>query len=108
VNVPGYEVMRYLREHPHGKLYQVALSEAIYYGPDEVWGDMLGPWRYADFLAAPPAEMARKFMSLGFGSLVVASPYVAGLSSKPGFDKHFVPLFEKDGAKAYRILADAP
>lgn len=108
VNVPGYEVMRYLREHPHGKLYQVALSEAIYYGPDEVWGDTLGPWRYADFLAAPPAEMARKFMSLGFGSLVVASPYVVGLSSKPGFDKHFVPLFEKDGAKAYRILADAP
>ncbi|MDB5828717.1 MAG: hypothetical protein JWQ73_2937, partial [Variovorax sp.] len=107
-NVPGYEVMRYLREHPHGKLYQVALSEAIYYGPDEVWGDTLGPWRYSDFLAAPAAEMARKFVSLGFGSLVVASPYVPGFASKPGFEKHFVPLYEKDGAKAYRILADAP
>lgn len=107
-NVPGYDVMRYLREHPQGKLYQVALSEAIYYGPDEVWGDTLGPWRYSDFLAAAPDEMARKFRSLGFGSLVVALPYVAALSSKPGFEKHFVPLYEKDGAKAYRILADAP
>lgn len=107
-NVPGYEVMRYLREHPHGKLYQVALSEAIYYGPDEVWGDTLGPWRYSDFLAAPPDEMARKFASFGFGSLVVALPYVDALSSKPGFEKHFVPLYEKDGAKAYRILAGVP
>lgn len=107
-HVPGYEVMHYLREHPQGKLYQVALSEAIYYGPDEVWGDTLGPWRYSDFLAAAPADMARKFTSLGFGSLVVASPYVAGFSSKPDFEKHFVPLYEKDGAKAYRILADAP
>lgn len=107
-NVPGYAVMHYLREHPQGKLYQVALSEAIYYGPDEVWGDTLGPWRYSDFLAAPPAEMARKFTSLGFGSLVVALPYVGALSSKPGFDKHFVLLYEKDGAKAYRILASAP
>jgi hypothetical protein len=107
-NVPGYAAMHYLREHPHGRLYQVALSEAIYYGPDAVWGDTLGPWRYSDFLAAPADEMARKFASLGFGSLVVAAPYVPILAARPGFDKHFVLLFEADGAKAYRILADAP
>lgn len=107
-NVPGYAAMHYLRTHPNGRVYQVALSEAIYYGPDEVWGDTLGPWRYADFLAAPAAEMAHKFTSLGFGSLVVAAPYVPLLVAKPDFDKHFVLVFEKDDAKAYRILADAP
>lgn len=107
-NVPGYAAMHYLREHPHGRVYQVALSEAIYYGPDAVWGDTLGPWRYMDFLAAPADQMARKFVSRGFGALVVAAPYVSMLEAKPGFDKHFVLVYEKDGAKAYRILADAP
>ncbi len=106
--VPGYAVMHYLREHPQGRVYQVALSEAIYYGPDEVYGDTLGPWRYTDFLAAPAGQMARKFASLGFGALVVAKPYVPDLEAKPGFDRHFVLLYEKDGARAYRILADAP
>lgn len=111
-NVPGYAVMNYLREHQHekqqGRTYQVALSEAIYYGPDAVWGDTLGPWRYSDFLAAPADEMARKFNSLGFGSLVVSTAFLAPLTAKPGFDKHFVLVYEKDDAKAYRILADAP
>ncbi|AMM26710.1 hypothetical protein AX767_09890 [Variovorax sp. PAMC 28711] len=107
-NVPGYAAMHYLRTHPQGRVYQVALSEAIYYGPDAVWGDTLGPWRYMDFLAAAPDDMARKFASLGFGAMVVAAPYVAVLEAKPGFARHFVLLYEKDGAKAYRILADAP
>jgi hypothetical protein len=107
-NVPGYAAMHYLREHPNGRVYQVALSEAIYYGPDEVWGDTLGPWRYSDFLAAPADQMARKFASLGFGAPVVATRYVPILEAKPGFAKHFALLYEKDDAKAYRILAGAP
>ena len=42
--------------HATGRVYQVALSEAIYYGPNPIWGDSLGPWRYGDFITLPPAR----------------------------------------------------
>ena len=57
--------MNYLREHATGRVYQIALSEAIYYGPNPVWGDALGPWRYSDFISLPPPEMARKLAETG-------------------------------------------
>jgi len=103
-HVPGYAVMDYLREHAKGRTYQIALSEAIYYGPSPVWGDTLGPWRYVDFLLLPPAEFARKLGGLGFEALAVSADTVPVLEAKPGFLDHFQPVFAKDGAKAYRIL----
>lgn len=102
--VPGYEVMKYLREHATGRVYQVALSEATYYGPSPVWGDALGPWRYTDFLLLPPAEYARKLADLGFEAMAVASGTVPVLEAQPGFHEHFALMYEKDNAKAYRIL----
>ncbi|CAN7175201.1 MULTISPECIES: ArnT family glycosyltransferase [unclassified Variovorax] len=103
-NVPGYAVMNYLREHATGRVYQIALSEAIYYGPNPIWGDALGPWRYTDFLPLPPAEMARKLAALGFEAIVMPYTMVPQITTKPGFDDHFALMYEKDGAKAYRIL----
>ncbi|RZL90063.1 MAG: phospholipid carrier-dependent glycosyltransferase [Variovorax sp.] len=103
-NVPGYMVMNYLRENAKGRVYQVALSEAIYYGPVPVWGDALGPWRYWDFITQPSAEMAKKFAGLGFEAIAIATPFAADLTSRPGFDDHFALMYEKDGAKAFRIL----
>lgn len=103
--VPGYAVMNFLREHGGGRTYQVALMEAIYYGPTPVWGDAIGPWRYADFIVQGPAESARKLAGLGFTTLAVGAGSVPMLESQPGFADHFALLFEKDGAKAYRILA---
>lgn len=104
--VPGYEVMKYLREHATGRVYQVALSEATYYGPSPVWGDALGPWRYADFIALPPAEYARKLADLGFEAMAVSAATVPVLEAQPGFHDHFAVMYEKDNAKAYRILDD--
>jgi hypothetical protein len=103
-NVPGYAVMNYLREHATGRVYQIGLSEAIYYGPDPIWGDALGPWRYTDFLPLPPAEMAHKLAKLGFEAIVMPDPLVPQVTTGPGFDDHFALMYEKDGAKAYRIL----
>ncbi len=103
-NVPGYAAMNYLREHATGRVYQIGLSEAIYYGPNPVWGDALGPWRYTDFLSLPPPEMARKLAKLGFEAIVMPQTLVPQFATGPGFDDHFALMYEKDGAKAYRIL----
>lgn len=106
-NVPGYVVLSWLRAHPQpGRLYQVGLSDAIYFAPNPVWGDVFGPYRYVDFLLLPAPEMARKLVQHGFGTIVVQTalgPYVDG---KPGFEHHFKLLVERDGVKAYRIVPD--
>jgi hypothetical protein len=107
-NVPGYGAMDYLRRHADGRVYQIALNEAIYYGPNPVWGDTLGPWRYRDFLLLPPADMARKLAGLGFTAIVMPTSLVPTLATRPGFDAHFALLYEQDSGRAYRILSTAP
>ncbi|MDM0014371.1 phospholipid carrier-dependent glycosyltransferase [Variovorax sp. J22P168] len=105
-NVPGYAVMNHLREHAlKGRVYQIALSEATYYGPSPVWGDAIGPWRYTDFIVLPPAEFARKLHGLGFEAIGVGASAAPALEAQPGFLDHFALMYERAGAKAYRILA---
>ncbi|MDM0107246.1 hypothetical protein QTH97_20040 [Variovorax sp. J22R24] len=103
-HVPGYAVMDYLREHATGRVYQIALIEATYYGPNPVWGDALGPWRYSDFITLPSAEFARKLAGLGFEAIAIAGPNAPMLEAQPGFLDQFALMYEKDGAKAYRNL----
>ena len=102
-NVPGYAVMNYLREHATGRVYQIALSEATYYGPSPVWGDAIGPWRYSDFILFPPADYARKLAEKGFEAIAVSLPTATYLEAQPGFQEQFALMYEKDNAKAYRI-----
>lgn len=103
-HVPGYAVMNYLREHATGRVYQIALIEATYYGPAQVWGDAIGPWRYSDFIVLPPGEFARKLRGLGFEAIAVGAGTAPVLEARPGFLDHFALMYEKAGAKAYRIL----
>ena len=107
-NVPGYAVMNHVREHAKGRVYQIALSEAIYYGPNPIWGDTLGPWRYPDFPLLPGAEAARRFTGLGFEAIVMPDAVARTLTAHEDFNRHFALMFEQDGAKAYRILPPAP
>lgn len=107
-HVPGYAVMDYLRRNPTGRVYQIALNEAIYYGPNPIWGDTLGPWRYADFLLLAPGDMANKLAKLGFTAIVMPDNLAPTLATRAGFDTHFAPLFAQDGSRAYRILPSAP
>ncbi|MDR6425358.1 hypothetical protein J2738_001487 [Variovorax paradoxus] len=107
-HVPGYAAMDYLRQHADGRVYQIALNEAIYYGPNPIWGDTLGPWRYRDFLLLLPGDMARKLAAMGFTAIVMPTSMVPTLATRPGFDAHFALLYEKDGGRVYRILSTAP
>ena len=87
---PAMRCMDYLREHATGRVYQVALNEAIYYGPDPVWGDAFGPWRYADFIVLPPAELARKLRGAGLRRHRRSTPALAPLLARPArLSTHF-------------------
>jgi hypothetical protein len=106
-HVPGYAVMDYLRRNATGRVYQIALSEAIYYGPNPVWGDTLGPWRYTDFGRLSGGDLARKLDSLGFVAVVLPDTVVPVFSARIDFDKYFALQYEKDGSRVYRILPTA-
>lgn len=107
-HVPGYAVMDYLRRNATGRVYQIALNEAIYYGPNPIWGDTLGPWRYTDFGALSGGDLARKLGGLGFTAIVLPNSVVPVFSARVDFDKYFAVQYEKDGSRVYRILPAAP
>ena len=48
--------------------------------------------------------MARKLAKLGFEAIVMPQTLVPQFATGPGFDDHFALMYEKDGARAYRIL----
>ncbi|WP_225616866.1 ArnT family glycosyltransferase [Variovorax sp. 38R] len=103
-HVPGYGVMDYVRRHVTGRVYQIALNEAIYYGPNPIWGDTLGRWRYRDYLLLSPGDTARKLAAEGFTTVVMSPEMVKVLSARPDFDKYYGLLHEQDGSRAYRLL----
>ncbi|WP_377015157.1 hypothetical protein [Comamonas sp. JC664] len=35
--VAGYQIWRYLKEHPEAKLYQMNLEDSLYYAPRPTW-----------------------------------------------------------------------
>jgi len=107
-HVPGYAAMDYLRRNATGRVYQIALNEAIYYGPNPVWGDTLGPWRYTDFGKLSGGDLARKLSGLGFVAVVLPDSVVPVFSARVDFDKYFAVQFEQDGSRVYRILPVAP
>jgi hypothetical protein len=106
-HVPGYAVMDYLRHNATGRVYQIALNEAIYYGPNPIWGDTLGPWRYTDFGALSGGDLARKLGGLGFTAIVLPNTVVPVFSARVDFDRYFAVQYEKDGSRVYRILPAA-
>ena len=82
--------------------------EETYFAGGPVWGDVFGPYRYADYLLLPAGPMARKLAEHGLGTIVVRTalgPYVDG---KPDFERYFQLVAEQDGVKAYRVLSDRP
>lgn len=104
-HVPGYEALQWADAHRHGKLYIVALSDAIYFAHQPAWGDMFGPYRYADFVMQAPAEMGRRLAAGGFGTIAIHTPTVPILDSQPGFTDHFELLQDHKGTRIYRVRA---
>lgn len=103
-SLPGYGLMAWLRAHPQGRVYQVAMSDAIYYGPAPVWGDVFGPWRYGDFIGLPPAQLAARLHSFGFEVLALDTRVAAGIDTQPGFGRHFALIHQDGVGKAFRVL----
>ncbi|MGN8080937.1 ArnT family glycosyltransferase [Variovorax sp. 22077] len=107
-HVPGYAVMDYLRRTAKGRVYQIALNEAIYYGPNPIWGDTLGPWRYTDFGKLSGGDLARKLSGMGFVAVVLPDTVVPVFTARVDFDKYFAVQYQQDGSRVYRILPAAP
>jgi len=100
--------MDYLRRNAKGRVYQIALNEAIYYGPNPIWGDTLGPWRYTDFGRLSGGDLARKLSGMGFVAIVLPDSVVPVFTARIDFDKYFAVEYQKDGSRVYRILPVAP
>lgn len=107
-HVPGYEALQYANAHRHGKLYIVALSDAIYFAHQPAWGDVFGPWRYADFVMQKPAEMGQRLAAAGFGTIAIHTRTVPILDAQSGFTDHFELLYDKEGTRIYRVKAFTP
>lgn len=107
--VTGYRMWQYLRAHPHGRIYQVRLEDAIYYAPRPIWGDHFGPWRYADYVRLEPGEMRQRLAGEGFDALLVHTGRARALVSKPGFTQHFTLQRQEGELMLFSIRkADGP
>ena len=108
-NVTGYAMWMHLRAHPVGKLYQLGLEGSLYYAPSPVWGDVFGPWRYRDVIDLEPDELHRKLAAQHFDALVIDTQRLSQVSTRPGFDTHFILLHSEDSIRLYRLIPkDAP
>jgi len=104
--ISGYPVLSYLRQHPFMKTYQFGLEDAIYYAPNPIWGDHFGPARYNGFASLKPADLAAKFRSLGFDSVIIHTERWPKIVVQPKFGKYFVEVYRKDPVILYRIVKD--
>jgi 4-amino-4-deoxy-L-arabinose transferase-like glycosyltransferase len=100
----GYQVLKYLRNNPMGKTYQFGFEDAIYYGPNQIWGEFFGPWRYRDFSYLKSDELASKLRGLGFSNIVIHTKRLPQIDSQPDFNCYFSNVYQVDAVKLYRIL----
>ena len=108
--VPGYEVLRNLREHPvEGKLYQVALSDSTLLCAKPGVGRRVRAVALFGLrlpaAARTGAQAALNRISAASSSGRRGAPYV---HSPARFRPLFRLMYEKDSAKAYRILPIQP
>ena len=101
--VNGYGTWAWLRENPSGRIYQLGLEESLYYAPQPVWGDVFGPWRYADVVSLTPEAMHRKLASQGFDALVLDTARWPTLARQAGFDRFFILRHTEGAVRLYRL-----
>jgi 4-amino-4-deoxy-L-arabinose transferase-like glycosyltransferase len=104
--VAGYAMWTYLHAHPAGRIYQMGLEESLYYAPQPIWGDAFGPWRYIDFVDLAPQDLYRKLAGQGFDALLVNTANIPQTTSKPGFEKFFVPVHTDAAIRLYRLAPE--
>jgi hypothetical protein len=106
--VPGYAVLAYLRAHPARKVYQMGLEDSIYYGPQRMWGDVFGPWRYRDFTELAPADLHKTLRQQDFDALLVHTERMPHVATRAGFEQHFHLVHTDGTVRLYRLAQASP
>lgn len=102
--IKGYAVLEYTNQHQIGRIYNVGLSDAVYYASHPIWGDVFGPWRYRDIVSEDPVKFASELRKRNFDAVIVDEPMSHTLESNPMFQEYFSVEFESDGVKLYRVI----
>lgn len=104
--IPGYPVLEYANQHPMGRIYLVgSLTDAIYYAPHPIWGDVFGPWRYSDILSDDPIKFANELLVRDFDAVIADEKTWLKLELHPAFQQYFTIEFQYGGVKLYRLRA---
>lgn len=101
--VPGYTLWAHLKTHPVGRIYQLGSEDSLYYAPQPIWGEVFGPWRYADYAPLPPAQLHRKLTQEHFDALAVHAERFPGVASQPDFDRYFERVWTEGAVKLYKL-----
>jgi len=101
--IKGYAVLEYANLHQLGRIYNVGLSDAVYYAPHPIWGDVFGPWRYPDIISDEPLKFFNELRKRNFDAVIVDQRMALALESSPFFSEYFSIAFESDGIKLYRV-----
>ncbi len=103
-NIVAYDLLVQLRMEPGLKIYQWGLEDAIYYAPNPIWGEVFGPWRYADLNGLSVPDLSTYLRKQGFNTLLIRDNALAPLLQQSDFSRYFQPLSSGNGAQAYRLL----
>lgn len=101
--VQAYEALALLQDMPTAKIYQLGLDDAVYFSKKPLYGDVFGPWRYADFVGRPAPEFAARLKAAGFDTFIVRTEAAPGTESQPDFQRYFEPLLARNGIVVYRV-----
>lgn len=106
--VNGYRLMQQARQFTGARIYQWGLEGVIYYGPNPIWGDHFGRWRYRDLVGLDSRQLMLKLVSEDFDMLLVHSATVPSLERQADFARYFHQVLSADGHKAYKIVKTDP
>jgi Dolichyl-phosphate-mannose-protein mannosyltransferase len=99
----GYALLEYLNKHNGGRIYNIGLSDATYYAPYPIWGDVFGPWRFRDIIAPEAVKFSKELRKRNFNKVIVTESMGRMLESSPLFKENFSIEYESDGFKVYRV-----
>jgi len=101
--VVSYEALTYVQTIPSLRVYQVGLDDAIYFSKKPLYGDVFGPWRYADFVERPAPEFAARLLAAGFDTFIIRTETSPATEQQADFGRYFTPLFSRHGVTVYHV-----
>lgn len=103
-NIVAYDLLVQLHRQPALKIYQLGLEGVIYYAPNPIWGEIFGPWRYADVIGLSVSELSSHLRKQGFDTLLIRDDPLTPFLQQIDFPQYFEHMIAGNGAQAYRII----